>query len=340
MALMVAQAQAVAAQAKLSSLLASATEHAGGTGALVSRLPSLAAMLGGTQRQSVHGLSGLAALRSSLHVQAINVNTATIVATLGALRSAAGMSAGQSAHVVSTLGKLASSLHVQSLNVNTATIVATLPRLVGRVATTSTQAVHAHAALALWSVHRLTVAGVAHLNATIGPLASSLTVKPPPLGYAPDGHYYVALAARPFYATLIARPFYAAAQARPFYILSDPDMTPNFDTLDPRETLVLTLDASAELASGETLTAIETMTATQQSGPTGTAPTLSGQLINTQPIALTVNGVPITIAVGAAVQVVASGGTSGCRYLIAATCTTSNPDKILTLKGILPVSAS
>jgi hypothetical protein len=117
-------------------------------------------------------------------------------------------------------------------------------------------------------------------------------------------------------------------------------MTPNFDTLDPRETLVLTLDASAELANGAILTAIETMTATQQSGPTGTAPTLAGQLINTQPITLTFNGVPITIAVGAAVQVVASGGTSGCRYLIAATCTTSNPDKILTLKGILPVSAS
>jgi hypothetical protein len=341
MALMVAQAQAVAAQAKLSPLLASAMEHAGGTGALVSRLPGLAAMLGGTQRQSVHGLSGLAALRSSLHVQAININTAAIVATLGALRTAAGMSSGQSVHAVSTLGKLASSLHVQSLNVNTATIVATLPRLVGRVATTSTQAVHAHAALALWSVHRLTITGVAHLNATIGPLASSLTVKPPSApGYAADGHYFVVIPSRPFYAPVNARPFYAPTPARPFYILSDPDMTPNFDTLDPRETLVLTLDASAELASGETLTAIETMTATQQSGPTGTAPTLAGQLINTQPITLTFNGAPITIAVGAAVQVVASGGTAGCRYLIAATCTTSNPDKILTLKGILPVSAS
>jgi hypothetical protein len=320
----------------------------------------LAATLGETPRQSVNGLSAWPALRSSLHVQAINVNTATIVATLGALRTTAGMSAGQSAHAVSTLGKLASSLHVQSLNVNTATIVATLPRLLGRAigtvtghaqatgrlqpaargATASTQSVHAQSALALWSVHRLTISGVAHLNATLGPLSVSLRALPPAKGYAADGHYFVVLPSRPFYAPVNARPFYAPAPARPFYILSDPDMTPNFDTLDPRETLVLTLDASAELASGETLTAIETMTATQQSGPTGTAPTLAGQLINTQPIALTFNGAPITIAVGAAVQVVASGGTSGCRYLIAATCTTSNADKILTLKGILPVSAS
>lgn len=316
MALMVAQAQAVTAQAKLAPLLASATEQAG--------------------------------------------DAAAIVATLGDLRAVGSTTGAQSVHAVSTLGKLASSLHVQSLNVNTAAIVATLPRLLGRAAATamgstqatsrlygaargataSAQAMHGQTALSrLRTSSAVTITGVAHLHATLGALAASLHVLPPVPGYAGDGHYYIALAARPFYATLPARPFYAAIRARPFYILSNPDMTPNFDTLDPRETLVLTLDASAELASGETLTAIETLTTTQQSGPTGTAPTLSGQLINAQPVTLVVNGVPVTIAVGAAVQVVATGGTNGCRYLIAATCTTSNPDKVLTLKGVLPVSA-
>lgn len=33
-------------------------------------------------------------------------------------------------------------------------------------------------------------------------------------------------------------------------------MTPTFDTKDPRETVVLTFDASADLDSGETLTSV------------------------------------------------------------------------------------
>jgi hypothetical protein len=47
--------------------------------------------------------------------------------------------------------------------------------------------------------------------------------------------------------------FYGALRARTFYILSNPVMTPIFDTQDPRETVVLTFDVSNDLAHGETL---------------------------------------------------------------------------------------
>lgn len=155
-----------------------------------------------------------------------------------------------------------------------------------------------------------------------------------------DPLYYVALPARPFYATLPARSFYAALPSRSFYILSNPNMTSTFSNLDPRETEVLTFDATNDLASGETLTNIENVAITVQSGPpTSTLPTLTGQIINGSPVTLTVNGKPITIATGCCVQVVGSGGVTNCSYLIAITCATSNPDKVLVLKGILPVNA-
>ena len=137
-----------------------------------------------------------------------------------------------------------------------------------------------------------------------------------------------------------SRYFYAALSPRSFYILSNPNMTTAFSNLDPRETEVLTFDASNDLANGETLTTIEKVEVTVQSGaPTGTLPELTGQIINGSPVTLTVNGKTITIATGCCVQVVGSGGVTGTQYLIAITCSTTNPDKVLTLKGILPVSA-
>jgi hypothetical protein len=143
-----------------------------------------------------------------------------------------------------------------------------------------------------------------------------------------------------YYVQMPPRAFYAAMPARSFYILSNPNMTTAFSNLDPRETEVLTFDASNDLADGETLTNIESVAISVQSGPpTSTLPTLSGQIINGSPVTLTVNGKTITIPTGCCVQVVGSGGVTGTQYLIAITCNTSNPDKVLTLKGILPVSA-
>lgn len=143
-----------------------------------------------------------------------------------------------------------------------------------------------------------------------------------------DDNYVVALP---------ARVFYAALQARDFYVLDTPFMTDSFDPKDPRETVVLTFDASAGLASGETLTLIDEVDVTMASGTDAHA---ADVVTNPQ-----INGASITIAgkslpTGTAVQAEAVGGVSPARYLIAVTCKTSNSDKVLTLKGILPVSAS
>ena len=111
-------------------------------------------------------------------------------------------------------------------------------------------------------------------------------------------------------------------------------MTTMMSQKDPGETFVLTFDATAGLAPGEILTAITSTTISAQIGvDPGPVLTLSGATIN--PTALTVAG--NSIAIGAAVQVVASGGLTGCHYLISITVQTSNPDKVLVLKALLPV---
>lgn len=336
MGVIVTQSQDVAARAQL-ALSATLASTAGADAAVVARLPRLAT--GATASQSA----------------AIAARAALV------LVGSAQTSATQQVEAASTLPPLRASGRVQSLNVNTATIVATLPRLrgsgtitsagsaqvTGRLRTTArsmasaSQAIHARAVLPrMWAFVSLGAQDYAHVDATLGPLSVSITVQPPPSGYAVDGHYYAALPARPFYASLDARAFYAPIGARSFYVLSDNDVTPTFDSLDPRETVTLTLDASADLADSETLISISEVTATQQSGVPGTLPTLTGEVINAQPLTFTVNGKTVTIATGCGVQVIATGGGSGCRYLIAATCTTSNPDKVLVLKGVLPVSAN
>lgn len=362
MGVIVTQAQATVAQARLGAAQSMALTHAASTTALVSALPKLT---------------------SHLVVSAANFNTAVLTASLGACASMATVGAGQSAQVtnalvmrsalagaavqtvagVAGLGALASSLTVLSININTAHVTARLAPLrvsatlgqVGsaqavarlplatRAGTGASQAVRAVSRLPLlYSFFSLPTQNAVQITATLGPLASAISIEPPPVGYAADGQYYVAIATRSFYGTLAPRPFYTAAAARPFYILSNPNMTPTFSTLDPRETQVLTFDATADLASGETLTDIETVTVTVQAGVSGsTLPTLTGQIINGEPVTVQIPGkAPITIATGCGVQVVATAGVSGCSYLIAIMCATSNPEKVLALKGILPVSAN
>lgn len=328
MGIVVAQSQDVAALARLSAQ-AAGTAASAMASAAVSRLPGLTASAGASQSASAHVVGA--------------VSLAGVLQTAGS----------QQAHGLASLGAIGSVIVVQATNVNTARIVASLPRLLGKGATTAlgaasvtarlalaaksnetaSQAVRAKAALQrLWTAFTLAAQATGAVRATLGPLAAKGTVQPPPSGYTPDGNYYVALQARPFYATLAARSF---------YVLSNPNMTPTFDILDPRETLVLTFDASADLEDGETLTAINEVTAVLQFGAAGSElPTLEGEVVNQQPLSLTVNGKPVTVAAGCGVQVIASGGVSGCRYLITATCATSNPDKVLALKGVLPVSAN
>jgi len=105
---------------------------------------------------------------------------------------------------------------------------------------------------------------------------------------------------------------------------------------------VLTFDASSDLAAGETLTGTPTIAITMQRGSDpGSADVVTEPEINTQQIIIPLaDGTQATIAAGHGVQAIASTGLDGCWYLAAITCTTSNPEKVLTLKGVLKVSAS
>jgi hypothetical protein len=103
----------------------------------------------------------------------------------------------------------------------------------------------------------------------------------------------------------------------------------------PLETWVITLDATLELAAGETLTGTPSITIATQIGTDNPAQlVLSNAIINSQAVTLQ-NGV--TVQAGCCVQAPASAGLFGSQYLISATCTTSNPNKTVTLQAILPM---
>lgn len=114
-------------------------------------------------------------------------------------------------------------------------------------------------------------------------------------------------------------------------------MTQSFPAKDPRETVVLTFNATPELDTGETLTAItRTDVGTSYGTDASAASVISGGQITEESITIGTT----TIAAGNAVQAIASSGLNDCGYLIAITCATTNPNKILTLKGVLPVSST
>jgi hypothetical protein len=110
---------------------------------------------------------------------------------------------------------------------------------------------------------------------------------------------------------------------------------PQFSWKDPRETVLLTFDATLMLASGETLTGTPTVQITTATGADATPSlVLNNVIVNSVPLSIAGK----TIAAGAAVQAVASAGSFASQYLIAITCTTSNPNKTLVLKATLPMS--
>lgn len=100
---------------------------------------------------------------------------------------------------------------------------------------------------------------------------------------------------------------------------------PTFDKKDPAETVMLTWDFSAALATGETLTGTPSITLVVQSGIE-------------DPPALTLVDSPSIDGTSTQVQQVVSGGTQGISYGLKATVSTSNAAKVLALAAVLPVS--
>lgn len=176
----------------------------------------------------------------------------------------------------------------------------------------------------------------------IQPTASG-TAHPPIQSYPVDPHYYAALPARLFYAAAPFRAFYAQQPRRSFYALCTSDMAvPIPYAIDPGETKVLTLDATADLPSGVTLTGTPTVEVVVLSGQdTNAASHFTGAVINSTPITVeTPTGATVTIATGLAVQLVASGCVDGTQYEIRVTCQTSQSNNVEVLKATLSCTAS
>ena len=149
--------------------------------------------------------------------------------------------------------------------------------------------------------------------------------------------FYAALSARAFYAALISRSFYAASFSRSFYRMNN-TMIPAFpNAIDPAETKVLTIDATADLATGVTLTGIiGSPIITLLSGNDPLASTrFSGAIINSASIPALPPGIPVSIVANMAVQIIATTPMDGATYEIRVPCTTSQANNTITLKGVL-----
>lgn len=282
---------------------------------------------GGTNTAAVSALLTLRVSASVAQAMAANAQAR--------LQAASKASAAQSCTVacVTRLAALAR-LTVYAGSVNSAAVTMTLGARSSATAHAST-AVHAAPILRTLSKSTARTAAAVSAKMTLPAVSSRLTTLALTLGPVADWRWYVLMPRRPFRALIEARPFYAALPARTFRV-DGSQVAAQFDTKDPRETVVLTLDASSALAAGETLSTISSSSATVLWGnDPSVSLTLSGAAINATPI--TVGGA--SIAAQHSVQVVASAGLDACTYEVQATCTTSNPNKVLTLKGVLPVSA-
>ena len=154
-------------------------------------------------------------------------------------------------------------------------------------------------------------------------------------------NFYAAMPPRTFYQPMPGRTFYVVMAGRTFYAQPRRNM-PAIQlpfAKDPREVKTITLDATADLPPGATLTGTPALQVTVMRGADPNPQAAFGTpVINST--AITVPGASAPIAAGMAVQIPALGGVDGCWYEIAVTCNTSAPPITETLKAVLMVSAS
>ena len=127
-------------------------------------------------------------------------------------------------------------------------------------------------------------------------------------------------------------------------------MTAIASTLDPRAKDVFTLDFTAQLNPGETLASIVgiAVAAVRGTDPNAGAfvATTPAPAINTAPVTVnssTVSGVlqpSVTVATGCCIQGAMGGGLDGTWYEIVGIAQSTNAQRVLTCKLIVPVSAS
>lgn len=311
---------AMGALAGSTALALNATGTVAATGALVG---TAALVLGATGTAAATGaLAGATALSLAATGTASGAGKGALAGAAALALGAAGSIAGAGAltgATALTLGAAGAVAGSGALAASTALAFAAS----GTLSNASAGAMRGVTSLALAASGALR--GIGALSGAVA-LALGATGKLTPSGsLAADPRYYIALPSRTFYVQLAPRTFYVAGDTMQAFPLKNPD-----------ETFVLTFDATPDLANGETLAEI---TGTVVTLAYGTDPDpsdiLATPIINAA--AVTIPGKIITVAAKCGVQVVASGGFLSTGYQIAITCTTSNPDKILTLTGMLPV---
>ena len=156
--------------------------------------------------------------------------------------------------------------------------------------------------------------------------------------FIPDKRFFVEPQADYFYSEPPASYFFVEPLAD--YFFSEGCMAQKFSSKNPLATRTATMSAVSNLDAGETLTGILSTTVKLTSGfdpnPSGI---ISGTpIINSVPVSVDTATGAISIPAEQAVQMVLTGGNDGAQYLITVECSSSNPDKILALTAILPVS--
>ncbi len=133
--------------------------------------------------------------------------------------------------------------------------------------------------------------------------------------------FEIILAPRTFTLAVLARSFTLTLPPRRFIVSASMQ---SFEIKDPAESWPLTFNFASNLGSGETLVG----------PPSVSVSTIEG--IDGNPFAILNGPVGFDSTLTQVIQPV-SGGLNGCEYEIVVTCPTTNPLKILTLVGALPV---
>lgn len=365
------------ASSKLSALIATATGAQQLPAQAASNLPGVASQSSGSQAQSGASTAMLAALQSSGTgtTQAQNAGTAssalapvasaatgtqTQSATgqpaLPAVAAAATATAQQTASASSKLSPLTSSATPGAVNLaqgsgGLPTVGSSVTGEQGQAAT-GASALAALAALASQSAGQQSQSASATctLNALASQAAQAVPAVAasalPPIQSNAVATEITTLSANPewqYYAAMAARSFYAAMPFRSFYVQVNSNMATSFPSaIDPRETKVLTLDATADLPAGVTLTCTPQVTVTvTRNTDANAAAHFTNQTINTTPVTVAnASGATTTIAPGLGVQIIASGCLDACWYEVAITCPTTQPNNVETLKAVLACTAS
>ena len=156
----------------------------------------------------------------------------------------------------------------------------------------------------------------------------------------PDARFFVEPLADYFYSEPPASYYLVEPLADYFY--SEGRMSQTFSSKNPLATRTATMSAVPNLDARETLTGINNVSVALVEGidpnPAAIIAATPTPAINAVAITVDTKSGPVSIAAGMAVQLVLVGGNDGAKYLITAECSTSNPDKILALTAILPVS--